>query len=259
MAQFDGFQLAQSIALAAGLVVQSTLAVAEAPVGSSVESRITVAFTVDGTDLDPWLPEGWAPVAFPGGPLSGANLLMVLADQQAQTDAEGKPKEPSAKRFVVFAGLGRETEGEAVRFFAYRVYSSDVSEDPYGNASLAAVTRNTATSVEAEGGRQRREDWSISPADDTGTLTLSLEFTSGRTSWAPSEANPYSNRIEGFNRIYRYRQLVDLAMSAPLGKALAGEIDYSSDIAELVEILDGSETLVAILDTPVYTREIFLP
>ena len=249
----------QAFVVLAGLVAQQLPALGETPVGSSVESRVTVAFTVEDAALNSWLPEGWVPVPFPGGPLAGANLIMVLADQQAQTDAEGKPKQPPEKRFVVFAGLGRQEEAGTVRFFAYRVYSSDMSEDPYGNASLAEVTRESALSVDAGAKRRRSEEWRIAPVDDAGVLLVSLGFAAGRRNWSPSEANPYSNRIDGFNRVYRYRQLVDLAMSVPMGKPLAGELAYTNEIAELAGILDGSETVIAVLDTPVYVREIYLP
>lgn len=259
MAFIYGIRGVRTIALVVSLAVQGTLAFAEELVGASVESRVTVAFAVDPAGLAPWVPEGWAPVAFPGGPFAGANLLTVFADQHAQTDAEGVLKQPSSKRFIVFAGLGKQTDGGEVRFFAYRVYSSDMSEDPYGNALQASLSRRAVMSIDESGVRTRSENWSITPSDGSGTLTLTLDFTAGKQNWTQSEANPYSNRIEGFNRIYRSRQLVDLAMSAPMGKPLAGEISYASSISGLGEILDGSEAMIAVLDTPVYQREIYLP
>jgi hypothetical protein len=62
-----------------------------------------------------------------------------------------------------------------------------------------------------------------------------------------------------FSRIYRYDQLVDLAMSQELGKPLDGSVSLSSSIPELSGIFDGSESLMAIMDIPVYTRQVFLP
>ena len=245
--------------LAAAVSGAATAALAETRVGESVESRVTLAFAVDAADLQPWLPEGWNAVPFARGPLAGANALLVFADQHAQTDADGKPKAPSAKRFAVLAGLGKEADGEAVRFFVYRVLSSDMSEDPYGNATLAAFTHDASTTTDADGKRHRSEAWTVSPAEGGGTLSMALEFDAGGQGWSASEANTWSNRIDGFNRIYRYRNLVELAMSAPMDKPLAGEVSYASDIAEFAAVFDGSETLVAILDIPVYAREIFLP
>ncbi|MEY8829236.1 hypothetical protein AB9K34_12640 [Sedimentitalea sp. XS_ASV28] len=53
--------------------------------------------------------------------------------------------------------------------------------------------------------------------------------------------------------------MVDLVESAPMGKASSGEMTLASDVAELTDILDGSEQIVAVMDVPVYVRRISLP
>ncbi|MCB1431191.1 MAG: hypothetical protein KDK75_01830 [Alphaproteobacteria bacterium] len=54
-----------------------------------------------------------------------------------------------------------------------------------------------------------------------------------------------------FSRIYRYDQLVDVAMSKPAGRRLAGAYKFRSKISELQGLFDGSEETIAILDVPV--------
>ena len=49
---------------------------------------------------------------------------------------------------------------------------------------------------------------------------------------------PYSAARPDFHRIYRYRQLVDVAMSRPMGKALDGEMEFSVSIDELAPLFD---------------------
>ena len=62
-----------------------------------------------------------------------------------------------------------------------------------------------------------------------------------------------------FSRIYRYDQLVDVAMSKPAGRRLAGAYKFRSMISELQGLFDGFEETIAILDVPVYVRKVSLP
>lgn len=231
---------------------------AETLVGTNVDSRVLVGFTVDPVGVQPWLPEGWTPVPFPAGPLKGANVLMVLIDRAVQLDAEAKPTLPPNSRYAVLAGLGTQVAGDAVRLYVYRLYATDTVPNPYGNSVKADVTRYTSTEGPAEVGRLHKEEWSALP-EAGGELKFSLNYITGKGSWSPGEANPYSNTNIDFSRIYRFEQLLDLAMSTAIGKPLNGEFNFSSDIAELDKIFNGSEKVVAILNVPVYVRKVFLP
>lgn len=252
------FRSLAGLVLASAVVVAGAAARAETPVGSNVDARVILAFAVDAGDVQPWLADGWTPVAFPEGPLEGANLMVVLIDRALDRDAEGKPKSPSQSRAVALAGLGKQVDGPAVNLFVYRIYSTPEGYDPYGNARHADIARSTATTGPANAGRARSESWSIRP-DGGGTLDIELEFTSGTPNWGSAEARPHSAVTPEFSRIYRYDQLVDLVMSAPLGKPLTGTFAFTQDVPELAAVFDGTETLVTVMDVPVYTREVSLP
>ncbi|MDU8911289.1 hypothetical protein [Aestuariicoccus sp. MJ-SS9] len=244
--------------LLGGLMIVAThlAAAAETPIGSSIESRVTLAFTVESDALAAWAPEGWVPVPFPRGPFSGANLITNLIDQRAGYDAEGNVTDPPNRRAVAFLGLAKEASGDAVRIFIYRNYVSDGS-DTYGTERQATVTRTLTQSGNANLGRDHQDAWSIST--DDGAFSVSLSFTTGKPVWSPNEARPFSAANPAFSRIYRYDQLTDLLMSTALGKPLSGSFEMSTDIPELAAVFDGSESLVAIADVPVYVRKISLP
>ena len=109
----------------------------------------------------------------------------------------------------------------------------------------------------ATGGRDSSDQWAI--VAEGGEINLMLTYTTGKRSWSPGESTPYSAANPDFYRIYRYRQLVDLVMSEALGKPMTATFMLFSTIPELSGILGGSEKVVAVLDVPVYVREVFLP
>ncbi|NNK77646.1 MAG: hypothetical protein HKP40_02935 [Litoreibacter sp.] len=204
------------------------------------------------------MPDGWTSIPFPGGPLKGANALLVFIDRALQLDPEGKPADPANMRAVAVVGLGKQEGGDAVRLYVFRIYTTDAAPDPYKNAVASDIARSTSVSGPANAGRMRKEEWTIAP-DGGGAMSLSLDFTSGKRGWSSDEARPFSNTDPEFSRIYRYNQLVDLVMSAPVGKPMGGNFEFSSTIPEMSKIFDGTQELVAILDVPVYVREVYLP
>jgi hypothetical protein len=250
-------------AIATGLfpllaVFASVPAAAETAVGSNIDSRVVLAYKVNDAAAQALLPEGWNLLTLPKGPLAGTNLLVAFIDRHLELDPEGKPVDPFASRSVAILNYGTKPDVPGVRFFVTRVYETPPVANSYGNGVAAGISRNTVSTGPAEGTRQLQEMWNVRP-ERGGEISLALSFQSGRATWSKSEAMPYSNVTPDFHRIYRYQQLADLAMSAPMGKALNGEISFKSSIPELSGVFDGNEALVGVLAIPVYVREVFLP
>jgi len=239
-----------------------TLCAAQAPaetfVGSNVDSRVIIGFDVPDGATQPFLPEGWVPVAFPGGPLAGAEALVVLIDRHVDRDAEGNPKSPTTGRAAVLAGLAKDADGDAVRLYVLRIYGTSANFDAYSNNMQAEVTRSYELEGPANTGRTSEQSWRIVPGAG-GEMTFEMEYRTGTPSWGPGEAFPWSNTVPEFSRIYRFNQLVDVVMSTALGMPAAGEVRFSSTVPELAGLFDGSESIVGVLNVPVYTREVFLP
>ncbi|MCG6885449.1 MAG: hypothetical protein LJE62_16995, partial [Silicimonas sp.] len=226
-------------------------------ISSNVDSRVIVAMQFDEDAVQQYLPEGWTLMAFPGGAVAGANSLLIFADRFLAMGADGKPSDPPTYRAVAMASLAKSSTSDEVRTFVTKVFSTDERVDPYGNASLAQISRRAG--VESSGSDEPRlsEDWVLKAGG--GELSLSLSYTSGPLSWTGRESQSFSNVDPSIHHINRFEQLSDLAMSAPLGKALNGDMTIESDIPELESLFGGQEQTIAVIVIPMYTRDMFTP
>lgn len=243
----------------ASLVLSSTLAasvVAETPVGSNVDSRVLIGMNVNADGMQAMMPEGWQSIAWPAGPLKGANLLIGLIDGLIEMDPEGKPLDPPTRRAMVVVGLGKS--GDAVRGYVLRIMTTVPERNPYSVAVPAAISRTRTLTDPADGPRTVSDAWMIAP-DGGGTVSIALDYTAGKRGWSASESTPYSSADPAFSRIYRFDQMVDLVVSDGLGKPASGTYSVTSDVADLSAVFDGSEQIVTVMDVPVYVRDVSLP
>lgn len=240
------------------LIIPWSKARAETLTGTNIDSRVIIGIAADTADVQTFIPDGWAAIAFPGGPLKGANLLVSFVDGVLMLDAKGEALDPASRRAIVFLGLGKQVDGDGVRIFVLRTYSSEpAGVDPYGVNIPAEVARINTISGPADGGRDSADAWDMSLGE--GKLSMRLDYTTGRRSWSTSEAKSFSAANPDFYRIYRYDSLTDVAMSSVMEKPLNGTYEFANSLPELAAIFDGSEETVGILDIPVRVRKIFLP
>ncbi|MDU8946357.1 hypothetical protein [Ovoidimarina sediminis] len=230
---------------------------AETLYGSNNDSRIVVALEVNQESVQSQIPEGWSAIPFPGGALAGANTLLVFVDRYLATGADGKPSDPSTFRGVAFANLAKKNDSDEVRTYVTRLYAGVDGYDPYENAAHADIARSASIESVGSNAPKRSETWTINR--DGGEMVFSIDYESGPLSWGAGEALPYSNTKPDFHRIYRFDQLVDLAMSEPAGKPLSGSMSLESSIPELANMFDGSERIVAVIVVPMYVRSVYLP
>ncbi len=246
----------RSFAIVLACALAPVIAAAETLVGSNIDSRVLIGLKADAAAVQSRLPDGWTNVPFPGGPLKGANLLLVLIDSALETDADGAPLDPPSRRAVALVGLGKKDD--AVRLYVMGILTTVPERNPYGVAVDAEIERSLSTEGPANGGRQTADDWRISTSDGS-ELRFTLSYTSGKRGWSTGEAFPYSAATPGFSRIYRYEQLVDLVASTGLGKPPSGEFSLTGSVPELADILDSPLEIVAVTDVPVYVRKVYLP
>lgn len=228
---------------------------AETFVGSNVDSRVTVGFEVNAEAAQAWLPEGWTLAPFDKGPLAGANLLVIFVDRHLSLDAEGKPGDTPVYSGIALVSLG--TKGDDHRVFVTRAYLSAPEENPYSNTIGATVSRK-ATRLAGSDGVRGSEDWTITD-ENGGKLEFQLSYQGAVPGWSESEALPYSNIEPDFYRIYRYQQIAELVHSKPADVNRTDRLAFSSSIAELAPMFDGSETLIGVVEVPWYHRRTFLP
>ena len=231
---------------------------AETPVGSTIESRATLAFKVNDQAAQAMLPEGWKLLTLPKGPLAGANLLVAFIDKYLARDAQGKPLTPYSSRTVAIVNYGVKADVKGPRMFITRVFETPPVVNPYGNSVAASISRSASLDGPADGEKTHKEKWSVK-AKSGGEINLSLSYKPGKPRWKSSKATPYSTVNPDFYRIYKYEQLADLAMSKAIGRDLNGVVSFQSTIPELVGVFDKNEKLVGVIAIPVYVREISLP
>ncbi|MCP4075890.1 MAG: hypothetical protein GY744_06885 [Gammaproteobacteria bacterium] len=246
------------ILLISGLFFIPSIVNAETLVGTSVESRVALAFKVNDQAAQALLPDGWKLLTLPKGPFAGANMLTVFIDKHLYSDAEGKPLKPHASRTVGIVNYGIKKGVKGARLFLTLAYETPPVINPYSNSFSASITRNASMDGSENNGKNYTESWSVKPASG-GELTLELSYQSIKPGWKSSKAMPFSNKKPDFYRIYTYEQLGELVMSKAMGKNLNGKISFKSNIPELSRMLDGTQSIVGILAIPIYKREISLP
>lgn len=203
------------------------------------------------------MPEGWKALTVPQGPLAGTNLLLSFMDRDLVLDAEGKPAEPHQERAMAVLAYGVSPDAQGPRLFITRVFERAPLADTYGNSVEADLMHEISVRAQGGGAPAHVERWIVRSGE--GALDLTLSYDRGTPGWSEREVRPHSAADPDFFRIYRYEQLVDLAMSNALAKPLSGEVALTSDIGELAEALNGNHELQAILVIPTYVRTISLP
>lgn len=248
--------LARAAATVATVTTLSLSAQAETLVGSNVDGRVLVGLNVDPDGVQALMPDGWDAISWPSGPLKGANLLLALIDGMVEMDAEGKPLDPPDRRAAVLVGLGKNAD--VVRGYVLRIMTTVPERDPYSVAIPADISRTRTLTDPADGPRAVSDIWTIEP-EGGGTMEIELDYTAGARGWSAGESFPFSAADPMFSRIYRYEQMVDLVVSEGLGKPASGTYRVTSDVPELAALFDGSERIMAVMDVPVYVREVSLP
>lgn len=244
------------IILLLAITVTQDNARAETFVGSNVDSRVTLAFKVSDTAAQAWLPEGWTLAPFGGGAIAGSNLLLVFVDRQLGLDPEGKTATNAIYRAIAL--VSSATRDGETRAFVTRVYVSDPTENPYSNSVGVNVVRNVAISGNGSDPASGSDDWAIED-DDGGTLVFRMSYEGAIPGWSEGESLPYSSIEPDFHRIYRYEQIADLLHSVPAGVDRISAFEFTTTIAELAPMFDGSEELVAVINVPWYLRHLYLP
>lgn len=227
---------------------------AETPAGRVVESRLIVGMSVPPEAIAAMMPEGWTGIAFPAGPLKGANAMLNFLDGHAVVSTEGKTT--GTRLTAALIAPGRQPDGKEVRLFVLRVYTDDPEANPYGNTRSASLFRSRTATASADG-QALSETWTVAAED--GQIAFALDYNMGVPGWSSGESSAFSAVDPDLAVRQTYQQIADLAMSEAMGKPLSGEVTLESSLPELAVLFDGSERIVSIVTVPVYIREVFLP
>ncbi len=232
---------------------------AEENTGTTIESRLILAFKAPDAAVQNMLPEGWTSLTLPQGPLAGSNMLITLMDRHLILDADGMPKVPAfGPTAALFTYAVKEGE-KGARGFVVRTYEEPPLTDPYSTSVQADIERVYSLKDAGDAGRSISESWTILPTTG-GEITIELSSALGGYLWSTDQtAQPYSATVPEFSRIYHYNQLVSPLMSKAAGRELNGKISVTLNDPEIANLFDGTEALVGILSIPQYQRKITKP
>ncbi len=257
MKRYSRHKLGKFLVATAIVAVSALAASAEQFVGSTVESRLTLAFKVDDAKAAALLPEGWAPLTLPQGPFTGANLIMNLIDRDLALDQDGKPVVPPSGRAAAIVVIGLRPDTPP-RTFVAGVFEPEPLTDTYKNSTAADIQRNLELAAGSSGFAKVEDQWNIvSPA---GTISVNIDYAGVPVGWSEAnEALPCSAAEPDFNRIYRYDQLAGLIMNDAIGRQINGAISFEASGLFFGDIFAGVDAPVAAVTVPVYIRDIYLP
>lgn len=246
-----------SLALTLCLALLPFSAKAETPMGSVIESRLLVGIKTDSDAMNAMMPEGWMSIPYPKGPFTGANAILALLDAHLVLGPDGKAADPATRTTAAILGLAKETDGKRVRQFVLVVYTDDPDANPYGNSVAASVERARSLTGDSANGRTHSESWTVSAGDES--LSVSVSYPMGTPGWSLGKSAAFSVSDPDFAVSQSYQQLAELVMSKSLGKPMGGEVAYANTLSGLTGLLNGNEEVQAIVNIPIYVREVFHP
>lgn len=245
--------------LALGLIALATAASAEELLRTSVESRVLAGFRVAEEAAAEQLPDGWAPLTLPQGPLAGANMMLVFMDRALVLDAGGVADTEASRRAVAVLVYGVSPEADRPRAFITAIYETPPMMNSYGNSHAAAIRHGAMTEGASDAPTEHAERWQVT-AEAGGEIVFEYSYETGVPVWVTdAESQPYSAANPDVFHIYRYDQLADLVMNTTIGRDIAGDVSHSVSVPELADAFDGTEALVAVINVPVYLREVYDP
>lgn len=233
---------------------------AETLVQSIVESRVLVALHVGQAELQKRLPTPWQINPIPGGPLKGANFMLVFIDSLLVQDGQGRPDMGGIDRIVSCAVPAKHAhtgEMASVVIGGFHTNSHDVP-GPYKTWLQGTIRREqTHKGADLEAG-VGDDFWQV--RDNRGSvIELRLQYKRALPARAKSEIKVYSAVEPTFFRTYRVDSTTDLVKSMPAGIDRVQNYQLHVAVPELSKLFDGTEQFVGISVIPFYLRQVFLP
>jgi hypothetical protein len=234
---------------------------AETLVESSVESRLILAFQVQESELQSWLPAPWQVNPATAGPTKDANLSIVFVQKLLNETPESKPS-PSGgtTRYVVLTVPAKHAQTGEESVFVIRVYMTDNERipGPFKNAVKVDMRREFTMKGENLSPGTESDDWEMKEA---GGGIIMVHFSNQRsvltrTKW---ERKIRSSIDSNLYFIYRVDQNSELLRSVPSGVDRLQSYEFRSTVPELSKLLDDSAKLVSITAIPWFVLQVSQP
>lgn len=227
-----------------------------------IERRIVIGFQVNAEALQARLPSPWQLSAVAGGPLKGANCLIVLVDNLRTEDPQGKATVSGTLRFAVFVAPATNPQtGQTVSVVLGGFASNPAYVPGFYQVYNAATIRIQHATQSVEGGADEQTDiWEV--LGGTGKLELAFRLVSSpdpvTRSRTKSEINVISAKDPALWRMYKYDAGTDIVKSTAQGIDHIQSLDLRIKAAEFADLFNGGEQLVGINLVPWYIRQVYI-
>jgi hypothetical protein len=234
---------------------------AETLIESSIESRLYLAFQVQESELQSWLPEPWKVSPMTAGPSKGANLSVVFVQQLLSQTPEGKPFTfGRTARYVVLTVPAKHTQTGEESVLVTRVYmpDSDMIPGPFKNSVKAEVRREFTQKGENLAPGTGSDDWEMKEAGG-GTIMVRFSYLHSGLNRVKWERKIRSSIDPNLHFIFQVDQSSELLRSVPGDVDRLQSYEFRSTVPELSKLLDGSAKLVSITAIPSYILQASSP
>jgi hypothetical protein len=246
-----GSRLAAAAALTVALALPCLANAAELYSGSNADVRTVLYYKASTAALSKFLPAGWELSPFTTAPSAGANLQIEFVDQLYAVDPKGTVGAPY--RYVLF-GIPVHKTGSSENVLMLFDGLSRGGAGPYGIAETAADDVNRGVHYSSSP-TAVSEAWNFEGGGEK--VSLQTEFERGPVTLEKGDSHVYSQLKPEFWRIYRYNEATDVVKSGDANHLRS--LSLKAEGGKLTAMFDGSESLVAVVSLPVYSRDIFVP
>jgi hypothetical protein len=233
---------------------------AKTHVQSTAENRIMMFMHVEATPLQKKVPEPWKAISIPGGPLKGANFIVIFIDGFLLQDAQGKPDHGGVGRKVVFVAPVRNSKTGEIASMVLGGFGANPKTIPgsYKNFTLAHITSlSTSSGIDFAPGTGTAS-WEVKNNGES-IMSLKIEYQKALPVRKEIKRKIYSSAEPSFFRIYHIDSATDMIKSVPAGFDRLKNYQFHVNVPAMKDIFDGNEKLVGLSAIPLYVRQVFLP
>ena len=222
--------------------------------------RIYLGYHVNPDAVQALLPTPWQLVSFGGGPLKGANFLVILIDRVRDEDPKGKPKYSGTNRTVAYAAPAKDPKAGTKAFMILGGLASNPADVPgsYKNYRAATVRVEHAIKSHELDAEAITDVWEVQDATGSGGLEVRLESLRKVSARARKKGtlNIISAKDPTLWQIYKYDAAIDVVKSAPQKIDRVQKYTFRLTDPKFSKLFNGSERLIGIFVQPWYVRQV---
>ena len=265
MGPYRKFRLIVLVTAIVGLAGMFVCSSADAQTLKGVQGdrhRIYLGYHVNPDVVQALLPAPWQLVSIGGGPLKGANFIVVLIERVRDEDPKGKPNYRGTNRTVVYAAPAKDPKAGTKASMVLGGFSSNPADVPgfYQNYRAATVRVEHTIKSHTLDAEAITDVWEVQDATGSRGLEVRLESLRNVAARTPKKGaqNVISAKDPTLWRIYKFDTAVDVVKSAPKKIDRVQKYTFRLTDPKFGKLFNGSERLVGILVQPWYVRQVLV-